>query len=103
MKSRKILALFCAILSIYHIFYICIMISDFDFDYPHLLGVNPIELLFFNFLIDIILIALIIINVKKIIWDKLFKAIFSVNILLVISFVIYCAVLYKYLIAFYNS
>jgi hypothetical protein len=103
MKSLKILALFCAILSIYHIFYMFIMISDFDFDYPRLLGVNPIELLVLNFLINIIVITLIIINVRKLIWDKIFKTVFYINILLIASFVVYCAFLYKYLIAFYNS
>jgi len=106
MKLLKVSNIVCAIVSLYHINYIAIMIFNKDglnFDYPHLLGVNPIEILVLNFLINFILLVLILLNIKKIVWDKAFKIPVIVNIVFSISFVIYCVFLYNYLIAFYNN
>jgi len=106
MKLLKVSNIVCAIVSLYHINYIAIMIFNkdgLDFDYPHLLGVNPIEILVLNFLLNIILLVLILLNVRKIVWNKVFKIPVIVNIVFSVSFMIYCAFLYKYLIAFYNN
>lgn len=106
MKPLKVINIIVAILSIYHINYMGLMIFNKDglnYDYPHLLGVNPFELLVLNFLLNIVILTLTLINVRKIVWDKSFKFLLFVNIVLIISFVIFCAFLYKYLIAFYSN
>lgn len=106
MRFLKVSNIICAIASMYHIYYIGIMIFNkegLNFDYPHLFDVNPIELLVLNFLLNIFILILILINIRKIVWDKLFKIPLIVNIALTILFIIYCVFLYKYLIAFYND
>lgn len=106
MKPLKVINIIVAILSIYHINYMGLMIFNKDglnYDYPHLLGVNPFELLVLNFLLNIVILTLTLINVRKIVWDKSFKFLLFVNIVLIISFVIFCAFLYKYLMTFYSN
>lgn len=106
MKSLKVINIICAIVSSYHINYMGIMIFNKDglnLNYPHLLGINPIELLVLNFLLNIVILILIIINISKIVWNKSFIFPLFVNIVFIISFVIYSGFLYKYLIDFYNK